>query len=136
MSVLPDVDLIDLESEGKTKTYQKKTACRNIYVSIVYKDEEPFKKIDYIKIYGESRSNDCGCSYLESTADLLTALLRRCDLRKKSEARLIIKALRDHRCNKPHMANPKERTSSCADAVGRALQEEFGITNDELRGRA
>lgn len=130
------MEVLEVETKGLTRTYAKKTACRNLYISIVYKDDDPFKKIDYIKIYGESRSNDCGCSYLESTADLLTALLRRCDLRKKSEARLIVKALRDHRCNKPHMANPIERTSSCADAVGRALQEEFGITNEELRGRA
>jgi hypothetical protein len=122
-------ETIELETLGITRTYAKKTACRNLY------DEEPLKKIDYIKIYGEARSNDCGCSYLESMADLLTALIKRCDLKKKSEARLIVKALRDHRCNKQHLVNPKDRTSSCADAVGRILQEEFNITNDELRGR-
>ena len=122
------------ESKGKTETYKQRTACRNVYTSIVYRDDEP-DKIDYIKIYGAARSNDCGCSYLESLADMVSMLLKRCDYSKKSEARLICKALRDHRCNNPHLADPKEKTYSCVDAIGRSLQKALGVTEEELRGR-
>jgi len=121
-------------NEGFTRTWQKKTACRNVYLSVVYRDDD-HSKIDYIKIYGVARSNSCGCSYLESIADLLTLSLRRIDVSKKSEARLLVKSLRDHRCNKAHMANPKERTLTCVDAVGRALQEALEVSEDELRRR-
>lgn len=120
--------------EGLTNTYCKRTACRNLYVSIVYRDDAQ-DKIDYIKVYGESRDNDCGCSYLEALADLLTLILRRVSIEKKSEVRLLVKALRDHRCNKPHLAPPGERSSSCADAIGQILQKELRLTDDELRGR-
>jgi hypothetical protein len=127
---------LDLESKGITRTYCKQTGCKRIYVSIIYKDDEPFKKIDYIKIYGEARSNDCGCSALESLADLISFILKRVDVRKRSEGRLLVKALRDHRCNKPCLASPKDRTLSCSDAVAQILQAELQITNEELRGRA
>lgn len=128
-------ELLELETEGATKTYCKITGCKKLYISLIYKPDDTFKKIDYIKIYGEARSNDCGCSYLEAIADLCSMLLKRLDPKKRSEMRLLVKALRDHRCNRPCLAPPGERTSSCADAIGQVLQAELGITNEELRGR-
>lgn len=126
----------DLDIEPQlTRTWCKRTGCRNLYISVVYEDSS-FKKIDYIKLYAEARSNDCGCSFLESTADLCSMILKRIDTHKKSEIRLLVKALRDHRCNKPCIASPSDRTSSCSDAVGRVLQEALGLSNEELRGRA
>ena len=123
---------LDLEDAGTSRTYCKQTGCRKIYVAIVYKSDGEFKKVDYIKIYGEARSNDCGCSALESNADLISMLLKRMDVKKKSEVRLLVKALREQRCNKPSLSG---RTLSCADAIGQVLQTEFCLTNDELRGR-
>ena len=118
-----------------TKTYCKQTGCRRLYVSFVFRADEP-EKIDFIKIYGDPRSNDCGCSYLEGFSDLLTLSLRRMNTSIKSEARLLVKALRDHRCNKPMGATrPSERTNSCADAIGRAIQDALGVSEAELRGR-
>jgi hypothetical protein len=87
--------------------------------------------VDFVKIFGSSRSNECGCSYLETLGDLLSFSIRR--IRNKHEAVAICKALRDHKCNK-QTPNP-EHITSCSDALGRVLMDVLNVTEEELRGR-
>jgi len=120
-----------IESVGTSKTYKKETPCLNLYISIIYKNDDP-DRIDYVKIHGTSRGDDCGCSYHEALADLLTFSIRR--IRNHHEAISIVKNLRDHKCHK--MRPNKEKITSCADAIGRAVQDALKVTENELRGRA
>jgi len=98
---------------------------------VAYRVDEK-DKIDYIKIHGTSRGDDCGCSYHEGVADLLTFSIRR--IRNHHEAIAIVKNLRDHKCHR--MRPNKEKITSCLDAIGRAIQDALNVTEDELRGRA
>jgi hypothetical protein len=120
-----------IESVGLTRTYKKETPCVNLYISIVMRDED-LEKVDYVLIHGTSRADDCGCSYHSAVADLLTFSCRR--IRNHNEAIAIVKNLRDHKCHK--MRPNKEKITSCADAIGRAIQDALNVTEEELRGRA
>jgi hypothetical protein len=102
-----------------SKTY-KKTTCKDIYVTISYKEDDP-KKIDYIRINSSSKDNNCAVSFMEALSDTLTFAIRR--IRNSSEAAAIVKNLRFHKClNCP--VN-KDHTTSCADAIGQILEREF-----------
>jgi hypothetical protein len=115
---------------NNTSTYKKQTPCLNLYISVVMREDEK-DKVDYIKIHGTSRGDDCGCAYHEALADMLTFSIRR--IRNHNEAKLIVKALRDHKC---HRYQPnREKITSCPDAIGRVVQDALGVTEEELRGR-
>jgi hypothetical protein len=102
---------------GKSKMYRKVLPCLKLYINLTYKDDG---KIDYIKIYSGNKDNDCGGSFFESLADLLTFSIRRMN---NDEAKAIIKSLKGHKCNK---AGPnEEHITSCVDAISRVLQAEL-----------
>jgi hypothetical protein len=101
-----------------SKTYRKFTPCGNIYTTITFKDDEP-NRVDYIRISGCSKENECGGSWFETLADTLTFCVRR--IRNTHEADAICKNLRQHRCNK--IIPNREHITSCADAIGRVLEE-------------
>jgi hypothetical protein len=111
---------LDIGETNKSKTYRIWTPCDNIYVTIASKNEEP-DKIDFIRISGGTKDNECGCSFLDSLADLLTFSIRR--IRNIHESRAICKNLRMHRCNK--VKPNREHITSCADALGRVLEKEL-----------
>lgn len=110
-----------IEIINKSRTFQKWTPCGNLYIHIAFK-EEAQNKVDFIIIDGASREIDCGHSWVQGLADLLTFSVRR--IRNQHEADAIIKALRGHRCNK-YLPN-KEHTTSCTDAIAQVLQEVIG----------
>jgi len=115
-----------IETQGITRTYRKRAGqCGHIYVMVVFRDDKP-NRIDYIKIQGCTKSNDCGGSWAESIADLLSFSIKR--IRNKHEAEAIIKALKHHRCNR--IAPNKDHTTSCVDAIAQVLQEELKV--DEI----
>jgi len=118
--------------KGLTRVIQKMTPCGHLYFSCSYRDDDP-EKVDFIKIYFSNRFGGCGSSFHEALADGLTFQIRR--IRNKHEAIAIVKNLRDHQCNQPPKLS-KDRNKSCADAIGKAVMEILGITEDELRGRA
>jgi hypothetical protein len=109
---------IDIGSVNTAKTYKKSLSCHNIYININYKDDG---KIDYIKIFGGHKNSDCGCSFLEAIADLLTFSIRR--IRNEHEAKSIVKNLRYHKCHK--ILPSPEHLSSCVDAIGQVLEKEL-----------
>jgi hypothetical protein len=110
-------------SVTKSKTYRKKAGqCGHIYVTITFREDKP-NRIDYVKIQGCTKQNDCLGSFTEAIADLLSFSIRR--IRNKHEAEAIIKALRHHRCNR--IAPSSEHTTSCADAIAQVLQKELNI---------
>ncbi len=103
--------------QSNSKTYRKVLPCLKLYIVLTYTAEG---KIDYIKIYSGNKDNDCGGSFFECMADLLTFSLRRA---KGDETKAIIKAMRHHKCNK--MSPNKEHITSCVDAIGQVLSREL-----------
>ena len=113
----------------KSKTYRKWTPCDNIYVTIVYRNDEP-DKIDFIRIHGASRNNMCGASWIESMADMQTLLLSRLRLKYKGDVESLIASLANHRCNK-YTPN-KYGIKSCVDALRKVYEKEFeGVLAEE-----
>jgi hypothetical protein len=114
-------------TQSISKTYRKLAGqCGHIYITISFREDKP-NRIDYIKIQGCTKHNDCGGSWAESIADLLSFSIKR--IRNKHEAELIIKALKHHRCNR--IAPNIDHTTSCADAIAKVLQEELKIEEEE-----
>ena len=109
---------IPIETISPTRTYKKTLPCLSFYMAINYKEDG---KIDYIKIFGGRKDNDCGGSFLESMADMLTFSIRR--IRNEHEAKAIVKNLRFHKCNRC-VAN-REHITSCVDAIGQVLEKEL-----------
>ena len=115
-------------TDSPSRTYVKRSACLTLYITAVYKIDEP-DKIDYIKIAGHSGVNNCGNSWLEMTADHLTFCIRR--IRNHHDAVAIVKNCIRHRCN--NIVANKEHIVSCADAIGRATAEILNVDLDEAR---
>ena len=106
-------------TSGKSKTYRRLGGnCGHIYVTLVFKNDKP-NRIDYIKLQGCTKTNDCGGTFMDSLSDILTFAVRR--IRNKFEADAIIKALSYHRCNR--IVPNKDHTTSCVDAIGQVLKE-------------
>lgn len=103
------------ETTWKSKTYKKETGCGHLYVTVVFKPDED--KIELIKLSGD-KDNNCGRSFLETTADCLTWMCRR--IRNDAEAKSIIKNFSGHYCNK--VKPNKEGIKSCSDAISRVLR--------------
>lgn len=108
----------DIGTTCDSKTYIKSTACGNIYMTVVYRNDEK-DRIDYIRISGVAKTNKCGNSWFETISDCLTFMIRR--IRNNHEAKAIIKNFRFHRCN--HITPNKDHITSCADAIGQVLEE-------------
>ncbi|MEM3036137.1 MAG: hypothetical protein QXS18_04955 [Thermoplasmata archaeon] len=106
----------DIETIWVSKTYAKQTGCGKIYIIVAYKINEP-NRVDFIKIFGCTKTNDCLNSNMEALSDLLTFAIRR--IRNKYEADAIIKACAYHRCNK--VIPNQEHIVSCVDAVSKVL---------------
>ena len=106
-------------------TYKKQT-CKDIYVIVAYREDEP-EKIDYIRINASSKDNNCAVSFMEALSDILTFAVRR--IRNEHEAKAIIKNLRFHKClNCP--VN-KDHTTSCSDAIGQVLEKVLRIKDEK-----
>jgi len=108
---------------SRSKTYRKKAgACGHIYVTVTFREDKP-DRIDYVKIQGCNKQNDCLGSFTEAIADLLSFAIRR--IRNKHEAEAIIKSLKHHRCNR--IVPSESHTTSCSDAIAQVLQEELKV---------
>ncbi len=115
----------ELGTINKSITYRKKT-CKDIYVIVAYRDDEP-EKIDYIRINASSKDNNCAVSFMEALSDILTFAIRR--IRNEHEAKAIIKNLRFHKClNCPPN---KDHTTSCSDAIGQVLEKVLKIKDEK-----
>ncbi len=114
-----------VEVVNRSITYRKQT-CRDIYIIVVYKNDNP-EKIDYIRINASSKDNNCAVSFMEALSDILTFAVRR--IRNSHEALAIIKNLRYHKC----LACPpnKDHTTSCSDAIGQILEKVLKIDEEE-----
>ena len=105
-------------SIGSSRTYKKMAGqCGNIYITIVFRDDKP-NRIDYLKLQGCTKTNDCGGSFMDSLADILTFAIKR--IRNKYEAEAIIKSLSCHRCNK--IKPNQDHSTSCVDAISKVLK--------------
>jgi len=121
----------ELATHCKSRTYQKDTGCGHIYIIICYYSiAEKEGRIEQILINGD-KENACGNSFFNTLADDLTYMVRR--IRNKFEAIAICKNYRYHRCNK--IKPNKDHVVSCVDAIGQVLQNELGVTDDEIWGR-
>lgn len=114
-----------IETPCKSKTYKKSLTCLDLYINPVFNDEG---KIEFIKIYATNKKDNCGCSFYEAIADLLTFSIRR--IRNHHEAVAICRSLRGHRCL-GNVANEK-RITSCADAIARAIMEALNVSEAEV----
>ena len=101
--------------EYPNSMYCKKIGCGKIYVNIVRRSNGDFH---FIQLFGKS-DNDCGGSFRDALANILTFAIRRA--KDESEIRAIIKGLVSQRCNKI-VAN-EEHITSCADAIAKTLKE-------------
>lgn len=102
-------------SMGKSMTC-KKTTCCDIYITVVYREDEP-KKVDYIRLVASSKNGGCPVAFMEALADTLTFSVRR--IRTEHDARSIVKNLRYHKCLQ--CPPNKDHTTSCSDAIGQVL---------------
>ena len=119
-------DVVAIGDTWRSETYKYTTFCGSLYVIISYKFEEK-DKIEFVRIVNDGQP-DCGGSFTEALADMLTFAIRR--IRNEHEAKAIIKNLRYNRCNK-YVIN-KDKIMSCSDAIGRVLQkvlEKNGVKN-------
>jgi hypothetical protein len=105
-------------NENKSITYSHKTACGQLYMTFVYKDDE---KLDYVLIEGEG--GECGKAFCNSMADMLTFSLKRIRPSYENEISAIIKNFIGHRCNKQFVG-----VTSCPDAIGQILKK---VLNDK-----
>jgi len=112
-----------------SRTYRKEVGCGHIYLTLVFREDKP-NRIDYVKIEGCKKRNDCGNAPLEAIADLLSFSIRR--IRNQHEADAIIKALSNHRCNRV-IPNP-DHIVSCYDAIGKVLKKE--LIADEISSKS
>ncbi len=107
----------DFGTVYNTITYKKET-CRDLYVVVAYKPDDP-QKIEFIRINSSSKVNNCAVSFMEGLADMLTFSIRR--IRNEHEARAIIKNLRHQKClNCPPN---KDHSTSCSDAIAQVLEK-------------
>ena len=113
------------EPTPKSITYKKST-CRDIYITIVYKTDEP-ERVDYIRIVTTTKEGGCPVSFMEAFADMLTFSIRR--IRNIHEARQIVKNLRYKKC----LACPpnKDHSLSCCDAIGMVLEKVLNTDEKE-----
>lgn len=105
------------EAIGKSITYKKRT-CKDLYISVVYRTDEP-EKIDYVLVSASSKDNNCAVSFLQTLADMTSFAIRR--IRNEHEARAIIKNLRFQKCLQ--CPPNKDHTCSCSDALGQVLEQ-------------
>ena len=120
-----------IETNWDSKTYVKQVGCGNLYVTLCYfKDQERKNKIEQVLITGDKNSM-CGDSYNDVCADSLTYEIRR--IRNHHEAIAICKNYRLQRCN--NIVPNRDKTTSCADAIGQVIQTELGVSDDEIFGR-
>ncbi len=107
----------DIENSYISRTYKKET-CDKIYITIAFRQDEP-KRVEFIRIFGSTKTNNCPNSFFEALADTLTFSIRR--IRNNFEAQQICKNLRYHKC----LACPpnKNHITSCSDAIGQVLEE-------------
>lgn len=115
MAENPTLELI--ETVSKSMTYKKKT-CRDLYIHVSYRTDEP-EKIDYIIISASSKDNNCAVSFLQTLADMTSFAIRR--IRNEYEARAIIKNLRYQKCLQ--CPPNRDHACSCSDALGQVLEE-------------
>jgi len=109
----------------KTTTIAKKVgSCGNIYC-LFLEDEDAFHKV---QIKGDIGKMPCGGAWLEGMARILTYSLRR-GLWEGSAYSGIVKQLKGIRCNS--LVPNEEKICSCADAIGKALDDYLKIQEKE-----
>lgn len=118
----------DIGTTCNSKTYDKKICNQTLYINPSYNDEG---KIDSIQIYSTSKTGACISCFTQCIADLLTFCMRR--IRNRNEAKLIIKACKNHKCLE--LPANENGIRSCPDAIAKALQEILGISDKELYDR-
>jgi len=115
--------------ETKPSTTIRKRICKgHIYCTFVEGREGEFNRLE---LKGNmSRETDCGESWLQPMAKLLTFSLRRAIWEGTTE-RAIIKHLKGHRCNS--MPPNKDHVCSCTDAICKCIEEYF-VTHPIAKG--
>src|SRR3972149_2573884 len=98
------------------RTHKIKTGCGNAYV-VVNRNVDTAKIMETFVILG--KSGGCAAAQLEANGRLISRMLRR-----GFDASFIAKDLCGIRCHAPSMVEG-EMITSCADAIGRVLQQEI-----------
>jgi hypothetical protein len=106
-------------------TMSRKVGCGNIYCIFSESDGEFYNLI----IKGDNaREADCGESWLNAMAAILTYALRR-SIPEGHSYRAIIKHLENHRCQKS--VPNAEHIVSCSDAIGKMVLEYVKAREEE-----
>jgi hypothetical protein len=100
----------------RTETRKYKTGCGELRVRIAFKGDESFH---FLLASLDKQDNECGACWLEVSANLLTALLRRI---KPNEIPALIKNLKNQRC--------KYGIQNCPTAIAKAIEEVFKDRKD------
>lgn len=95
----------------RTETYKYQTGCGEIRIRIAFRGDESFH---FLLASLDRQDNECGSCWLEVSANLLTALLRRLKL---NEIPVLVKNLKNQRC--------KNGIQNCPTAIAKAVEEAF-----------
>lgn len=95
----------------RTETRKFSVGCGELRIRTAYKGDESFH---FILLSLDNQNNECGFCWLEVTANLLTAILRRI---KPDEIPALVKNLKNQRC--------KFGLQSCPNAIAEAIKEIF-----------
>jgi len=105
------------EYRTETRTYE--VGCGELRIRIAFKGDESFH---FLLASLDKQDNECGMAWLEVSANLLTALLRRID---KKELPSLIKNLKNQRC--------KYGIENCPTKIGKAIEEAFKEISDDKK---
>jgi len=105
--------------EYRTETIKFQVGCGELRVRIAFKNDNSFH---FLLASLSKQDNECGMCWLEVSANLLTALLRRV---KPEEIPSLIKNLKKQRC--------KYGIQSCPDAISQAIEEAFKQISDDKK---
>jgi ribosomal protein L34E len=103
--------------DSETRKYV--VGCGELRVRIAFKTDKSFH---FLLLSIDNKDNECGLCWLEVSANILTALLRRI---KPDEIPMLIKNLKNQRC--------KYGTQSCPNATSKAIEETFKTKEDKDR---
>ena len=102
-------------------TVKRKTGCGNLYCDVNY-DHEDFTISRVMSRLGKSGS--CRASYSEAIGELLTLLFQ-----GGYDPEVVIEKLKGIRCGTEYLVekDSPDNTHSCADAIGKALEDAMEV---------
>jgi len=123
-------DPSNIGPEYPSRTHKYKLGCGSIYVTIV-RDPEDLKIIRVFANIG--KAGGCAQAQTETVCRMITRAIRAGDDPSSTSKDSMVASLGGIRCHRPaHMGS--EEITSCADAIGRALNDDISIEKGDIDG--